>query len=61
VLQAKPADPNLVLNAFILSRTKFADILNKNCTEQDLEERHVLFMEHGGTTYLPKMFRKMSA
>ena len=58
-LQTKLADPNLILNAFILSRTKFADILNKNCTEQDLEDRHVLFMEHGGTSYLPKMFGKM--
>jgi hypothetical protein len=59
VLQGKLADPNLVLNAFILSKTKFADILNKNCTVQDLEDRHVLFMEHGGDAYLPMMFRKM--
>lgn len=59
VLQEKLADPNLVLNAFILSRTKFTDILNKSCTEQDLEERHVLFMEHGGPSYLPKMFGRM--
>jgi len=59
VLQGKLADPNLVLNAFILSRTKFADILNKNCTEQDLEDRHVLFMEHGGEAYLTQMFAKM--
>lgn len=60
VLQTKLADPNLILNAFILSRTRFADILNKNCTEQDLEDRHVLFMEHGGASYLPKMFGKMA-
>ena len=59
VLQTKLADPKLVLNAFILSKTKFSDILNKNCTEQDLEDRHVLFMEHGGAAYLPKMFGKM--
>ncbi|ABQ24806.1 DEAD/DEAH box helicase family protein [Geotalea uraniireducens] len=59
VLQTKLADPNLVLNAFILSKTKFTDILNKNCTEQELEERHVLFMEHGGQAYLTQMFRKM--
>lgn len=59
VLQTKLADPKLVLNAFIVSRTKFADILNKNCTEQDLEDRHVLFMEHGEVSYLPKMFGRM--
>lgn len=60
VLQTKLADPMLVLNAFILSRTKFADILNRNCSEQDLAQRHVLFMEHGGGSYLPKMFGKMA-
>ncbi|HPX60939.1 MAG TPA: type III restriction endonuclease subunit R, partial [Deltaproteobacteria bacterium] len=59
VLQTKLADPKLVLNAFILSKTRFTDILNKNCTEQDLEDRHVLFMEHGGASYLTKMFGKM--
>lgn len=58
-MQTKLADPNLILNAFILSRTKFADIINKNCTEQDLEDRHVLFMEHGGASYLPRMLGKM--
>lgn len=60
VLQTKLSDPNLILNAFIISRTKFVDILNNNCTEQELEERHVLFMEHGGASYLPKMFVKMT-
>jgi len=59
VLQGKLADANLILNAFILSNTRFTDILNKNCTEQELEERHVLFMEHGGEAYLSQMFGKM--
>ncbi len=59
VLQTKLADSKLILNAFILSKTKIADILNNNCSEQDLEERHLLFMEHGGASYLPKMFARM--
>jgi hypothetical protein len=59
VLQEKLADPKLTLNAFILSTTKFQDIPNNRCTEPELEDRHVLFMEHGGAAYLPKMFGRM--
>ena len=47
------------LNAFILSKTSFTDILNKNYSEQDLENRHVLFMEYGEASYLAKMFEQM--
>lgn len=36
------------LTRFIFSKTKSTDILNRSGTEQDLEDRHVLFMEHGG-------------
>ena len=53
---AKPGEPPLVLNAFILSPTKFASLLNHGNTKAELEDRHVLFMEDGGSTYLKKMF-----
>lgn len=56
--QAKPGEPPLVLNAFVLSPTKFSDLLNlgDSAKKDDLENRHVLFMEEGGATYLKKLF-----
>lgn len=56
--QAKPSDPKLILNAFILSPTKFSDLLNvgDETKKAALEERHVLFMEDGAQKYLSKMF-----
>lgn len=55
---ANPSEPPLVLNAFVLSPTKFADLLNVGdpTKETDLESRHVLFMEDGGDKYLKKLF-----
>lgn len=57
--QAKADDPPLVLNAFVLSPTKFSDLLNVGdpTKKVDLESRHVLFMEDGGSSYLKKLFR----
>lgn len=57
--QAKADDPPLVLNAFVLSPTKFSDLLNVGdpTKKADLENRHVLFMEDGGSSYLKKLFR----
>lgn len=52
-------DTNLSLNAFVLSATPFANLLNVNLKQTDLEERHVLFMKDGGTNYLTKMFSKI--
>jgi len=59
--QAKPGEPPLVLNAFVLSPTKFSDLLNVGDPTQkaELENRHVLFMEDGGPVYLNKLFDKM--
>ena len=56
--QAKAGEPPLVLNAFVLSPTKFADLLNVGdpTKKADLEGRHVLFMEDGGSAYLKKLF-----
>lgn len=49
--QAKAGEAPLVLNAFILSPTKFADLLNVGdpTKKADLESRNVLFMEEGGS------------
>lgn len=56
--QARPGEPSLVLNAFVLSPTKYSDLLNvgEATTKAELENRHVLFMEDGGANYLKKLF-----
>lgn len=60
--QAKPGEPPLTLNAFVLSPTKFSDLLNVGDPTQktELENRNVLFMEEGGSSYLNKMFARIS-
>jgi len=57
--QAKAGEAPLVLNAFILSPTKFSDLLNVSDTvkKADLESRNVLFMEDGASAYLKKLFK----
>lgn len=55
-LETKIADPNLVLNSFILSITKLKDWVNMELTAEELAERHILFMENN---YLQQMFEKM--
>ncbi|MBO9469599.1 DEAD/DEAH box helicase family protein [Endozoicomonas sp. G2_2] len=59
--QAKPGDSALILNAFVLSPTKFADLLNVGDSAQktDLEDRHVLFMQDGRSSYLGKMLNRI--
>jgi hypothetical protein len=60
--QMNSGDTPLVLNAFILSPTKFSDLLNvgDSTRKVDLESRNVLFMEDGGNTYLKKMFATLT-
>lgn len=59
--QAKPGDAPLVLNAFTLTPTEHKKMLNlaSATAKAELENRHVLFMEDGGTVYLQKMFAKI--
>lgn len=59
--QAKAGDPPLILNAFVLSPTKFSDLLNVGdpTKKTELENKHVLFMEDGGKVYLSKLFAKL--
>ena len=59
VLEAKLADPKLTLNAFIVSGTAFADLLNVTVKKTELEDRNVLFMEDGGSVYLKKLFERL--
>ena len=60
--QAKTGEAPLVLNAFILSSTRFVDLLDVwGPTEKtDLESRHVLFMEDGPKSYMKKMLSAMA-
>jgi hypothetical protein len=60
--QAKAGEAPLVLNAFVLSPTKFADLLNVGdpTKKADLESRNVLFMEDGASAYLKKLFRVLA-
>jgi len=60
--QAKASEPRLVLNAFVLSPTKFSDLLNVGdpAKKQELEDRHVLFMEDGRDKYLGGMFARIA-
>lgn len=61
--QARRGESPLVLNAFILSPTKFADLLNMGgpAKKAELENRHVIFMEDGSKAYLQKMFERIGA
>jgi len=59
VLQKDLGDPKLTLNAFILSGTAFADLLNMSFKQSELEDRNVLFMNQGGSVYLKKMFERI--
>jgi Type III restriction enzyme, res subunit len=56
----KPGALKLTLNAFIISATQFASLLNVSCKQADLEERNVLFMPDGGQVYLKKMFERIT-
>ena len=49
----------LTLNAFIVSGTAFADLLNVSVKKAELEDRNVLFMEDGGSVYLNKLFERL--
>ncbi|CRM63851.1 DEAD/DEAH box helicase family protein [Pseudomonas sp. 52 E 6] len=59
---AKSGESPLTLNAFVLSPTKFSDLLNigDSAKKSELEARNVLFMEDGGENYLRKMFASIS-
>lgn len=53
-------DPNLTLNAFILSITKYNDLVNITHFKkmEELEKRHILFMSDKPETYLEQLLTK---
>ncbi|MCL6249153.1 DEAD/DEAH box helicase family protein [Acinetobacter sp. ANC 4945] len=58
-IEKRFANPDVVLNSFILSPTKYAQ-LQWGIDKQELEDKHVLFMEDGGNSYLRKMFDRIN-
>ena len=62
-IEKQLADPEIILNAFILSVTSFSDLLNVtgSTTKSELEDRNVLFMDDGKACYLEKLLEKALA
>jgi hypothetical protein len=60
-LERKLSDDNLSLSAFIVSETRFIDLINISESKDQIEERNVLFLEDTGSIYLEKLFKKMVA
>ena len=56
-IQAKLNDPNLILNAFIITETEKKDLLNINDSLEGLENRHIFFMDD--KRYLKKLFERI--
>jgi hypothetical protein len=59
-IEAQLSDKAISLSAFILSFTRFGDLINASgtTTKSDLEERNVLFMDDDGPVYLGKLLSK---
>jgi len=51
-------DPNVVLNSFILSWTKYPQ-LKWDKAREELEKMHVLFMQDDRDGYIDKLFAKL--
>ncbi|ECF2410348.1 type III restriction endonuclease subunit R [Salmonella enterica subsp. enterica serovar Bietri] len=60
-LEKKLSDDKLSLSAFIISETRFVDLINVSEPKDKIEERNVLFIEDTGSIYLVKLFKKMVA
>ncbi|MFG6591151.1 DEAD/DEAH box helicase family protein [Sulfitobacter sp. 1A12157] len=59
-IEKQLGDEMITLNAFILSVTKFDDMLNVSgfTSKSELEDRNVLFMDDGGPKYLSLLLEK---
>ncbi len=60
-LEKKLSDDKLSLSAFIVSETRFVNLINVSEPKDKIEERNVLFIEDTGSIYLEKLFKKMVA
>ncbi len=54
-IEQRPGDPQVVLNSFVLSWTRHAQ-LDWGLEWQELERRHVLFMTEDRPNYVSKLF-----
>lgn len=63
-LQKRLADPNVILNSFIIANTRheqvdhWRDTTGKRMTKAAFEARHVLFQTEDKATYIGKLLRK---
>lgn len=57
-IERRLADPEVVLNSFILSCTRYPDLHAKE-TRAELEAQHILFMSDDRDHYLDKLFRAL--
>ncbi|MBD8036641.1 DEAD/DEAH box helicase family protein [Solibacillus sp. A46] len=57
-LEAELADPNVVLNSFIISNTPFELLINTGTTltKEEMNQKHILFQYDDENTYIQKMF-----
>lgn len=60
-LEKKLCDDNLILSAFIISETRFVDLINVSEPKDKIEERNVFFLEDTGSIYLEKLFKRIIA
>lgn len=60
-LEKRLSDDSLSLSAFIISETRFVDLINVSESKDKIEERNVLFLEDTGSIYLEKLFQRMIA
>jgi hypothetical protein len=57
-VQQRLSDPDVILNSFILSWTRYPQLQWDN-TREDLEEMHVLFMTDDRDRYIDKLFARL--
>lgn len=57
-LEAELADPNVVLNSFIISNTAFESLINTGTTltKEEMNQKHILFQYDDKDTYIQKIF-----
>ncbi|WP_145339417.1 DEAD/DEAH box helicase family protein [Pantoea sp. PSNIH1] len=60
-LEKKLSDDKLSLSAFIVSETRFVDLINVSEPKDKIEERNILFLEDTGSIYLEKLFKRIIA
>lgn len=57
-VEKRLGDPNVILNSFILSWTRFSQLKWDN-TQEELEDMHVLFMTNDRDRYIDRLFNRL--